>query len=328
MEKITMLGVAKSGKTCFLYAMYNFMQRTQNGFTFITKDPDVDMDLIDGWDCMEKDGVWPDGNNTTLDYEFSVLFKSKPIMEFSWCDYRGGAILERSSVSDVADLHKRIHDSGCLIICIGADTIKSILVGDDGKDRELVRLNNLLTRYTALQNRRVPIIFALTKADLYSLDEQKQLLGVIRQYFSALYVQGAGWLHAIVPVSLGTFNSQFSEGKHIDGVIAPKNIHVPVMFFLHSILKERAREIQNRLQGISTNRDNYRQEILKNAKRSGWDKFWNGDNTNTLSSQISSLNEEEKNITQKLSDLEAVFSNMSEMFNVCKIYYDGQPIDF
>lgn len=27
MEKITMLGVSNSGKTCFIYAMYDFMQK-------------------------------------------------------------------------------------------------------------------------------------------------------------------------------------------------------------------------------------------------------------------------------------------------------------
>ena len=31
MEKITMLGVSGSGKTCFIYAMYDFMQKVQNG---------------------------------------------------------------------------------------------------------------------------------------------------------------------------------------------------------------------------------------------------------------------------------------------------------
>ena len=189
-----MLGVSNSGKTCFIYAMYDFMQKVQNGFTFITNDPDVDMDLNEGWESIAFDGVWPDGTARTSLYDFTVMFKSRPIMEFSWCDYRGGAIMDRSTEQDANDLHNRISDSECLVICIGADTIKAILAGENRKGRELVRLNNLISRYAATMQRRIPVIFALTKADLYTVEEQKQLLGVIREYFSALYESGAGWL--------------------------------------------------------------------------------------------------------------------------------------
>lgn len=328
MEKITMLGVSNSGKTCFIYAMYDFMQKVQNGFTFITNDPDVDMDLNEGWESIAFDGVWPDGTARTSLYDFTVMFKSRPIMEFSWCDYRGGAIMDRSTEQDANDLHNRISDSECLVICIGADTIKAILAGENRKGRELVRLNNLISRYAATMQRRIPVIFALTKADLYTVEEQKKLLGVIREYFSALYESGAGWLLAIVPVSLGQFEDSCDGDNSIQGVVAPKNIHIPVMFFLHSILKERIRGIQNKLNGIASDRNKYRQEISRNQGRSWWDKLWNGDNTKFLNTRISGLNDEEKNISSQLTELDQAFGNMKEMFNVCKIFYEGQPVTF
>lgn len=328
MEKITMLGVSNSGKTCFIYAMYDFMQKVQNGFTFITNDPDVDMDLNEGWESIAFDGIWPPGTGQTSFYDFTVLFKSRPIMEFSWCDYRGGATTERSSQQDVEELHKRIYDSECLIICIGADTIKAILDNDNRKGRELVRLNHFISRFAATKQRRVPVIFTLTKADLYTTHDQKQLLGVIREYFSALYEQGSGWLFAIVPVTLGQFEESSGDDKSIRGKVAPKNIHIPVMFFLHSILKERIRDIQDKLAGISSDKNKYRQEIKHNQGRSWWDKLWNGDNTPKLNSQIRNLNDEEKNISSQLESLEQAFSNMKDMFDVCKIFYEGQPIKF
>ena len=328
MEKITMLGVSNSGKTCFIYAMYDFMQKVQNGFTFITNDPDVDMDLNEGWESIAFDGVWPDGTQGTSVYDFTVMFKSRPIMEFSWCDYRGGAIKERSTQQDVAELHKRIYDSGCLIVCIGADTIKAILSGDNRKGRDLARLNTLITYYAKNAQRRIPIIFALTKADLYTVQDQKQLLGVIRSYFSALYENNSGWLFAIVPVSLGQFDSSCDGNNKIHGVVAPKNIHIPVMFFLHSILKERIHNIQNKLNGISSDKNRYKEEIKLNQGRSWWDKFLNGDNTRNLNTRISNLSDEEKNLSSQLAELEQVFSNMKDMFEVCKIFYEGQPISF
>lgn len=328
MEKITMLGVSTSGKTCFIYAMYDFMQKVQNGFTFITNDPDVDMDLNEGWESIAFDGIWPPGTEQTSFYDFTVLFKSRPIMEFSWCDYRGGATTERSSQQDVEELHKRIYDSECLIICIGADTIKAILDNDNRKGRELVRLNHFISRFAATKQRRVPVIFTLTKADLYTTQDQKQLLGVIREYFSALYEQGSGWLFAIVPVTLGQFEESSIGDNSIRGKVAPKNIHIPVMFFLHSILKERIRDIQDKLAGISSDKNKYRQEIKHNQGRSWWDKLWNGDNTPKLNTQIRNLNDEEKNISSQLESLEQAFSNMKDMFDVCKIFYEGQPVKF
>lgn len=325
MEKITMLGVSGSGKTCFIYAMYDFMQKVQNGFTFITNDPDVDMDLTEGWESIAFDGVWPKGTLVTSFYDFTVMFKSQPIMEFSWCDYRGGVITERSKESDeVAELHKRIYDSECLIICIDADTIQAILKGDNRKGTELVRLNKLITYYAKNTQRRIPIIFALTKADKYTAEEQPKLLGIIRSYFSALYEKGAGWLFAVVPVTLGKLDGD----SNIQGVVAPKNIHIPVMFFLHSILKERILYIQNKLNGISSDKNKYRQEIKHNQGRSWWDKFWNGDNTSTLKTSFDDLSVEEKNISSQLVELEQAFSNMKDMFKVCKIFYEDQQMTF
>lgn len=324
MEKITMLGVSNSGKTCFIYAMYDFMQKVQNGFTFITKDPDVDLDLNEGWESIAFDGIWPEGTQQTLLYEFAVLFKSNPIMEFSWCDYRGGAITERSTEQDVKELHGRIFDSGCLIICIGADTIKEIIDGNYRRRRELIRLNNLISRFGADNKRRIPIIFALTKADLYTTDDYKKLLGIIKEYFSSLYVEGANWLHAIVPVTLGKFKD--TSSNRIEGVVSPKNVHVPVLFFLHSILKERIIDIQNKLSGITINRNNYKAEIRSNQGKTWWNKLWNGDNTRSLNSQIHLLNEEEKNISAQLEELERAFDSMGDMFKVCKVFYENQEI--
>lgn len=319
-----MLGVSNSGKTCFIYAMYDFMQKVQNGFTFITKDPDVDLDLNEGWESIAFDGIWPDGTQKTLMYNFSVLFRSNPIMEFSWCDYRGGAITEKSTEQDIEELHKRIFDSGCLIICIGADTIKEIIKGNYRRRRELIRLNHLITRFGADNKRRIPIVFALTKADLYTIEDHKKLLGIIKEYFGSLYVEGSNWLHAIVPVTLGKFKDTGND--KIDGFVSPKNVHVPVMFFLHSILKERIFDIQNKLSGISVDRNNYRAEIRYNQGRSWWNKLWNGDNTKSLNSQIDSLNDEEKNIFEQLKELEKAFDSMGDMFKVCKVFYENQEI--
>ena len=100
------------------------------------------------------------------------------------------------------------------------------------------------------------------------------------------------------------------------------------MFFLHSILKERIHNIQNKLNGISSDKNRYKEEVKLNQGRSWWDKFLNGDNTRNLNTRISNLSDEEKNLSSQLAELEQVFSNMKNMFEVCKIFYEGQPISF
>lgn len=323
-----MLGVSQSGKTCFIYAMYDFMQQSQSGFTFITNDPDVDMDLCDGWAQIAYDGVWPNGTELTSHYDFSVLFHSKKIMEFSWCDYRGGAVSGRSTENeDVTELQKRIKESECLIICLGADTVKALLSGDMRKQRELRTLNQHLSRF-ALENpeRRVPVIFALTKSDLYTAEEQPKLLGLIKSYFSSLYDEGANWLFAIVPVTLGIFNS--TEGTKINGTIAPKNIHIPVMFFLHSLLKERIRSIHEQMQGIKIDRKSTQQQLTIQKGKSWWERIWNGDQTSSLTDKVSNLDAEEMNLVSLEKELSEAFGTMKDMFKVCKVFYNGLPVEF
>ncbi len=325
MEKITMLGVSNSGKTCFIYAMYDFMQRVRNGFSFLTNDADVDLELNEGWKCIAYDGNWPEGTQVTSFYDFNVLFKSQAIMEFSWCDFRGGTIMEKATEEDVKELHKRIFESSCLIICIGADTIKEIISGNSMEGRELNRLNSLITRYALQNKKRIPIIFALTKADLYTKNEQGQLLSIIKEYFSILYEVGSGWTHAIVPVSLGTF--QDSIDNKINGMVAPKNIHIPVMFFLRSILAEKINGIQERLVKIKSKRVQYQSNLSISKKKNWWEMVWNGDNRKYLEGLLSQLSEEEKNITNQLSELEKAMESMGDMFKVCKVFNEGIPVN-
>lgn len=326
MKKITMLGVSNSGKTCFIYAMYDFMQRVQNGFTFLANDPDVDLELGDGWDTIANDGTWPNGTGATSSYDFTVMFNSRSVMNFSWYDYRGSALTSKSNDNpDVKDLLDRINDSECLIICIGADTVKDYLNENSG-NRVFKRLNQFIQRYALNNQRRIPIIFALTKADLYTKEDQPKLLKTIRDNFGILFQQGNKWMVAVVPVTLGVFKTSCDRNQPIQGTVAPKNIHIPVMFFMHCLLKEQIQNIQNKLHGISFQKYKYGQEIKNNQGRSWWDKMWNGDNTSTLNANISNLSEEERNLTSQLTELETVFSSMKDMFRVCKIFFDGQEL--
>lgn len=328
MDKITMIGVSGSGKTCFIYAMYNFMSIPHNGFSFTAANMDDDLDLQDGWDLIAYEHTWPDGSTSTRDYNFYVQYNTKPIMQFSWSDYRGGATSERSTNQDKQDLMNRIHEASCLIVSIGADTIKGIMTGEElRKTREISILNGIIHQYEVTNQRRVPIIFALTKADLYTRDDQSKLVEFFKTYFQTCFLPNSGWLTALVPVTLGAFPSGNGRGK-IEGTIEPKNIQIPVMFFVASVLREKAADINNRLQNVRADRNRYR-VAAENAKNQGWwSKFWNGDRAAAANASISSLNDEEKNLLNSMSDVEQTLGSMESMFRVCKIFYEGKEITY
>lgn len=327
MDKITMIGVSGAGKTCFIYAMYNFMSIPHNGFSFTAADLDVDLDLQNGWEQIAFDHQWPAATNITTAYDFHVQYNTHSILQFSWCDYRGGATSDRSTNQDKQDLIDRIHQSSCLIISIGADTIKEILAGNQSKARELRILNSIIHNYEINNTRRIPIIFALTKADLYTRDDQGKLIDLIKLYFQNVFLPNSGWLAAVVPITLGSFPSGNNTGA-IEGMIEPKNIQVPVMFFVSSVLHEKADVIKNKLQQINNDRNNY-QIKANNARDQGWlSKIWNGDISKTANANISRLDEEERNILNSLAEIERTLASMRDLFKVCKIYYEGDEIQY
>lgn len=301
------------------------MSVPRNGFSFTATDLDVDLDLQDGWDQIAFEHVWPEGNVATQNYDFYVQYNTRPIMQFSWCDYRGGATSERSDSQDKQELINRIHQSSCLIISIGADTIKEILSGNQSKARELRVLNGIIHNYEVNNQRRVPIIFALTKADLYTREDQGKLIDLIKGYFQNVFLPNSGWLTAIVPVTLGSFPSGDNTGT-IEGVIEPKNIQVPVMFFVNSVLHEKATTINNKLQRIRNDRNRYRTEASKAKDQGWWDKLWNGDRLQAANANISSLDEEERNFLNSLQEIEQTLSSMKDLFKVCKVFYEGREL--
>lgn len=328
MDKITMIGVSGAGKTCFIYAMYNFMSMTNNGFAFTAADMDKDQDLQDGWRAIVDDHKWPHPTAGTTDYDFFVQYNTYPILQFSWCDYRGGATNDRSTEQDKKELIQRIYDSSCLIISIGADTIKEIIGGNQSKTRELSILNGIIRNYELSHTeRKIPVIIALTKADLYTKEERGKLIGLIQQYFHNLFLPKSGWLTAIVPITLGLFPTGNATGE-ITGTIEPKNIHVPVMFFVSVVLCKKVKTIKKNLLEREKRRKQY-QKDADDAKNQGWfSKIWNGDGVAIANTNISNLDNEERNLLERLNEIKDTLGSMKDLFRVCKIYYEGTIISW
>ena len=128
--------------------------------------------------------------------------------------------------------------------------------------------------------------------------------------------------------NLKVYFEKTENPRDIIGEVAPKNIHIPVMFFVASVLKEKAAEIQGKLNDIRINRSQYRASLETAGEQSFWSKILNGDRSKMIQKNLSSLDEEEKNILTQIADIEASLKSMSSMFKVCKIFFEGKPVDF
>ena len=83
----------------------------------------------------------------------------------------------------------------------------------------------------------------------------------------------------------------------------------------------------NRLYEVGKKQGEYRQNLSKEKAKSGWSKFWNGDNSAYIASNISNLNNEEKKLMEKMPEIENTLAKLSEQFKgVCKIFYAGQEL--
>lgn len=234
--KITMVGGKNVGKTCFLHGMYYVMRRGVNNF-FLHTDTDADTRLMRGWAAMNKRGKerrWPVPTSDDITH-YNFSFKrglNNTLMEFEWVDYRGGALMEGAKTSE--ELINHLNNSDCLFFCLDGSELETPVAGErlyDVDNRMCIsRAKVLLDRLP----RRVPIAVLITKHDLCRHRLKDDLMADIRLLFDAWLVPGEGWDVLFCPVTLGRQLADDIAG----GQLNPKNMHVPLVYAIFSIVLE------------------------------------------------------------------------------------------
>ena len=189
---ITMLGASNSGKTSYMLAMYATMSLGYHGFTFTCQSHDEDINLSDAWDRLEAKGEFPNPSIDTRTFGFDCNFGFKKILSFSWYDYRGRAVMEPESQMGVADLHKRIHESDFLVVCLPSDDLLEHATGHRTKEAREVRrygrrLSHFLHEYYQKNGATLPVVIALTKSDLCEQDDRPIAIKALRKLVSGLF---------------------------------------------------------------------------------------------------------------------------------------------
>ena len=91
MKQLSIFGVSRSGKTCYMYAMAKTMLHGVEGLSIIATNDEQRRTLRAGWRTITN-GSWPPGSERATPYEFDCSLHLRSIMEFCWDDFKGGIL--------------------------------------------------------------------------------------------------------------------------------------------------------------------------------------------------------------------------------------------
>lgn len=326
---ITMIGASGTGKTCYLYAMADAMQIGSCNFTFTATPYKVSLELQLAWDGL-LDGKWPKGSVESAEYEFVCSYALRKLATFSWYDYRGGILTNPDDASEQAALFGRMDESRCLIACISAEAIHGILNNDLKSRRIFSVYMGIIQKYRIDTGNTVPIVFAITKADLLEPGEFNKGVELIRtKFMTALFAEDreGGWYVAFVPVSLGTGLSK-GPNEEVLGTIEPANVHIPVLIAVECAIAELLAEKEIRLSDVNSALHRRQEEKDRNGRRGWFDKFWNGDQSEEIESAIGYLASDKSDLRYEIAGLKDDLNKLRQEIGQCQmvVYSNGKKI--
>ena len=274
--KITMIGNTISGKTCYMLCMYAFMSMGLNGFTLTARQPDDDIELMDAWEELSEGNNLPPATvvesqeNPIKEYDFNFNYGAKPLINFEWIDYRGGALTSDTSYEDGNVLRENAIKSDCLFLCVPADILIDRIVEEDGtvnkkaqskaassKKLAVSKVNSILSLIQEdIQQKHgkdtiIPIAIVITKFDLiFKKRSEDEIIRDIQQLFNPLFTPESGWWTMICPVSLGKdITIEENNGsKKLLGEVDPINVQIPLLFAIYSQLRKDAINVEYALE--------------------------------------------------------------------------------
>ncbi len=278
---LTMLGASGSGKTAYLHGMYNRLSMGVQGYYLYATDPDLDLDLAEHWAELRRNGRMPQATSEDpIGYEFVFRRGMRDLMTIDCVDFRGNAAVDRrGAAKDVALLKDRLAVSDSIIVALDsehvAEWIKHGAPGNldrFGDPMELARFNLAISE--VFSNRLsagdpVPgVTVLLTKADLLAertgMRASEALQVAVRNLRNLVpWLAGdeaEGVTMALCAVQLGNFGA--ADRTTVDASrIAPKNLHLPIIFSLRHYLSEGIVRNRQEMSRLSESLDASRGEL-------------------------------------------------------------------
>lgn len=317
--KITMLGTSGAGKTCYMLGLYATMQFGLQGFTLSATDMDEDLRLTSAWENMvegEGEDRWPPPTGMEPhQYEFDFCYGLNRLISFDWLDFRGGAMRDSSTATDVQVLIKRLEQSTSVFLCVSGEHLteeglSDIEIQSKARRAGIDRMNKFLSMLTQnLKNSQkpFPIVIVVTKYDLCR-KRGRAVIDDLKRMFKPLFMPNHDWLIMVCPVSLG---KELEE--NIDtGKIEPQYLHWPLIFALYAKYREDMMTEQERL-----NQNKIRLDTLKQGN--WFQRMFSGDARRTAESSI----ELSQN---QLQELQKKMALLSQELTNAQIYLGGKEI--
>lgn len=333
MKQISIIGLSRAGKTCYMYAMAKTMKRGVNGINIFVPDDGMRDQLELGWRKIRREHKWPAGNDKVTHWNFQCMLNLRNVMDFCWDDFKGGTLSSFDEISKKhrSEFYRYLQDSDGMIFFIAADMVERILMDEPDAEDDLDDLDmlNAIIAQNGEKMKQIPITIAITKSDLLD-DEAKELLfPVIKNIFPSLFVVGNNVKTLIVPVSLGQDLGHGEQNQDVSGMIYadPKegNIHLPIMFNLYHYLKEYIAETREELTRLKKRLSDNSKVIVIAENQGPLRRWWNGYDLDDLQSNKERLLREIEKTERELSQYEMDLAKTREEFTKdCQFYVNGK----
>jgi signal recognition particle receptor subunit beta len=218
--RIVMLGHSNAGKTTYMAAMYAAGRAGIRGFRIRATDPAREAELLRNAAAL-RHGRFPPPSARHSAHEFVLSHRGRDFFDFTWNDYRGGALTDSATDRDTAQVLGDLAAADGIVVFVDAQALAR---SDDDRGR-LRRTTVLLQRTIANRTRAVPLVIAYTKADLVSDDPA--VWQALRRPLDPI-VEAAASTPIVVPTVV-----RVSCGAR------PQGVQVPLLWCLsHGVLAE------------------------------------------------------------------------------------------
>lgn len=333
-EKISLYGLSRSGKSCFIYAMSQALSQgieLADGeiMNVITPDPRQMLRLYNAYDGMIN-GSWPKGTDKSFVYNFNVLKSLALLTTIDVEDYRGGLLqdLDEDAQEEQNELYNSFNQSSVLLFFIGADVIKA-----KNTPQAILNFGQFASMYTKYLNEsnngaQTPVMVVITKADLLTQQELAQAYETVKDKWRFLFGRGTNLTTGITAVSLG--KNLTNEGGVLEGELDIRatagNLSIPIMFSLYHVMGQKIEASVGKISETESSLNRANGQLNHELSRSSFARFFINKETsirNQIDAHKANLGRETE-ILQKLNSSMAAIKEF--LLSGAQIYINGERV--
>jgi len=210
--RVVMLGHSGVGKTTYMASLYSAMQQSVDGFRLrAVNDNDHRYWLSTAAEI--NNGKYPPPTDQSQEYQFYLRYLGSNVLQFTWSDYRGGALRESKDSQQAQALLQDLKAADGIMLFFDGDA----LARGSQRSHQVGRMISLTTQALQDLERPMSLAIVLTKMDLIAViqsDHLQSLSGLI----SAINVSNSVF-GALIPIACG---------------LQLRNVSMPLLFSLHA----------------------------------------------------------------------------------------------